>query len=75
MKTYFFNILLHIKTKLKIILVNITLIKFILTFFSIILTALIKYYIFEIFSKDNLCLVNDITLILLSLILNIRLID
>jgi len=74
MKTYFFNILRHIKIKLKIILVNITLAKFISTLCTIMLAASIKYIISGNFVLEYKDFLNNVVLGLLTWTINFSLI-
>jgi hypothetical protein len=58
-------IIQYLKAKINIILINFTLAKFIAALFTIILAALVKYYISGGLRIDNLDIVNNIAIGLL----------
>jgi hypothetical protein len=64
------SILQFLKTKINIILVNFTLAKFIAALITIIFVALIKYYLSGGFKIDNLDIINNIAIGLLSWTIN-----
>ena len=63
-------IIQYFKTKINIILVNFTLAKFIAALFTIVFATLIKYYISGGFKIDNLDIINNIAIGLLSWTVN-----
>jgi len=74
MRTYFFNILRHIKIKIETILINITLAKFISTLCTIVIAASIKYLISGNFVLEYKDFLNNVALGLLTWTINFSLI-
>ena len=68
------RVILYIKNKINIILIDFTLARFIAALFTIVLAALIKYYISGGFKLDNLDILNNIGIGLLSWTINIAII-
>jgi hypothetical protein len=68
-------IIQYFKAKINIILINFTLAKFIAALFTIILAALVKYYVSGGLKVDNLDIVNNIAIGLLSWTVNTGIID